>query len=119
MRAKFIYERFKEDSDPIRDMSIGLEGEIRKWIKEEYKALDKDVKSLSYTDLLVICIEKNKFEYVKYLVDNAKDFGITEDNITKLLSMAIEYKRDTDIILYLMSYGDKNVIDYVKKHMKK
>lgn len=24
MRAKFIYEKFKEDSDPIRDMGIGL-----------------------------------------------------------------------------------------------
>lgn len=35
MRAKFIYEKFLEDSDPIHDMGIGIDA----FIKEHYKFL--------------------------------------------------------------------------------
>jgi hypothetical protein len=34
MRAKFIYEKFIEDSDPIHDMGIGMPGIIKKWLDE-------------------------------------------------------------------------------------
>jgi len=37
MRAEFIYEKFKEESDPIKDMGIGVPGileEIEKIFKE-------------------------------------------------------------------------------------
>jgi hypothetical protein len=32
MRAKFIYEKFIEDSDPIQDMSIGMKTLIKNWL---------------------------------------------------------------------------------------
>ena len=34
MRAKLIYEKFDEDSDPIDDMDIGINHLIKKWIIE-------------------------------------------------------------------------------------
>jgi hypothetical protein len=34
MRAKFIYEKFTEDSDPIEDMGIGQIHRIKKWLKQ-------------------------------------------------------------------------------------
>ena len=34
MRAKFIYEKFTDESDPIHDMSIGSRHLIEKWINE-------------------------------------------------------------------------------------
>jgi len=34
MRAKFIYEKFTEDSDPIQDMGIGMIQKIKKWIND-------------------------------------------------------------------------------------
>jgi len=32
MRAKFIYEKFSDESDPIHDMGIGMRKQIIKWI---------------------------------------------------------------------------------------
>jgi hypothetical protein len=34
MRAKFIYEKFTDESDPISDMGIGLKHLIEEWIKQ-------------------------------------------------------------------------------------
>ena len=33
MRARFIYERFSEEGDPIADMGIGQRALIRKWFE--------------------------------------------------------------------------------------
>jgi len=33
MRAKFIYEKFTDESDPIKDMGIGMLHRIEEWIK--------------------------------------------------------------------------------------
>jgi len=33
MRAKFIYEKFTDESDPIGDMGIGMKTQIEKWVK--------------------------------------------------------------------------------------
>jgi hypothetical protein len=41
MRAKFIYEKFVEDSDPIRDMGIGVEHQVKLWISNLEKKLNK------------------------------------------------------------------------------
>jgi hypothetical protein len=49
MRAQFIYEKFKEESDPIKDMGIGIERqrdfenkeEITKWILKHLKYILK------------------------------------------------------------------------------
>jgi hypothetical protein len=34
MKAKFIYEKFTEESDPIHDLGIGYIRKIKKWMKD-------------------------------------------------------------------------------------
>jgi len=69
MRAKFILEKFIEESDPIRDMGIGIETLINNWLK-----------TLSYIDLqhtynkhgmMVQCITHNKPEFFKYFLEKS------------------------------------------------
>lgn len=49
MRAKFIYEKFTEDSDPVADMGVGLKHLIEKWIKEMNNKSDGQVGIKNYS----------------------------------------------------------------------
>lgn len=50
MRARFVYEKFEEDSDPIRDMNIGIKGMIPE-LEKRYQNIVKNIKS-KYSYLL-------------------------------------------------------------------
>lgn len=36
MKAKFIYEKFELESDPIQDMGIGIRHKIEEWLNQHY-----------------------------------------------------------------------------------
>jgi hypothetical protein len=45
MRAKFVFEKFKEDSDPIKDLGIGRTGwfsRVREFFYKEFSNLRED-----------------------------------------------------------------------------
>jgi len=62
MRAKFILEKFTEDTDPIADMNIGMMHQIKLWMKSiDEPFLDKD-------HALVYCAGYGKLDFVEYLL---------------------------------------------------
>ena len=57
-----IDEKFTEDSDPIRDMGIGIEYKLKQWCKEQHISFDdKD-------EVLFQCVSKKQQKFVKYLI---------------------------------------------------
>lgn len=70
MRAKFIYEKFKEESDPIRDLDVGLLDRTKK----KYKQFIID---LDFEDYILEKISKvfgvDSINDLFYLADNTVD----------------------------------------------
>ena len=73
MRAKFVNEKFTEDSDPIHDMGIGMGVLIKQFVEEEthYPYIKEN--------LLWICAENGKTEFVKYLLNAGADVHARDD----------------------------------------
>jgi hypothetical protein len=74
MRAKFIYESFKEDSDPIRDMKIGgcIENLYDKAIeltRNDSNFLTAWIEYLNYLEGKVII---GRFKEFNYIIENSK-----------------------------------------------
>jgi len=72
MRAKFIYEKFTEDSDPIKDMKIGIDPDtIEGYLKmNAYKDIKIEKPKGFDTYLIRIFFTKHDIEF-RFEVDNA------------------------------------------------
>ena len=95
MRARFIYEKFTEDSDPIHDMGIGMDVLIKRWIENEtgYQYVKKD--------LLWICAKHGKTEFVKYLIGKGYDVHADYDVALRWASE----NRHTETVKVLLDAG--------------
>jgi len=71
MRARFIFEKFTEDSDPIHDMGIGMDALIKRFVEEE-----TNYSSYTKKDFLWICAKYGKTEFVKYLLNKGYDVNV-------------------------------------------
>ena len=84
MRAKFINEDFKQDSDPVKDMNVGLkdyEDYVNKTLKNE--GYDKDeywdwfydtiIDMNSERDLLEMLMDVMKHTPLEYQIEWAQD----------------------------------------------
>jgi len=73
MKARLVFEKFIEDSDPIADMNIGMKHQIKKWVETEtgYKYIERD--------LLRICAQAGKTKFVKYLIDIGAEVRMEND----------------------------------------
>jgi hypothetical protein len=70
----WLNEKFVEDSDPIRDLGIGITYEkIKKWV---YENVDPKT-PWTYEDLLFICAGLSRFDFVQFLLEN-HEYNITE-----------------------------------------
>jgi len=122
-----INEKFVEDSDPIADMGIGMKHQIKKWIETEtgYKYKEKD--------LLWICAEEGKIEFVKYLLDTEADVHADNDHalqvasrnghtdvVKLLLDAGADVHADNDhALLSASNYGHDKVVKILKDHIAK
>ena len=104
MRAKFIYEKFTEDSDPVNDMGIGLKHLIEKWIEEmNKKSIDQmGIKNYSIDEYANINVEDNCSlpdhcgnipEYIKFGIIKG-EFIISNCNMTTLRGCPEIVERD-------------------------
>jgi hypothetical protein len=88
MRAHFIFEKFTQDSDPIKDMGIGLESKLKDWInnlpyhwKPNIKDTEEVLHSLISTngpDLLIDYLLKERNDYrkndtISYFISRGKE----------------------------------------------
>ena len=79
MRAKYINEAFKDESDPIHDMGIGTDKVIRDWLETigDFKNYPR------LNNWIWICIKHNKPEYADYLLKkhpHTMDVHMDDDN---------------------------------------
>ncbi len=68
-----LFEKFTQDSDPIDDLQIGMMHQIKRWVetKISYKPNEKD--------LLWICAQCGKTEFVKYLLEKGANVHADHD----------------------------------------
>ena len=89
-----VNEKFTEDTDAIHDMGIGMDHLIKKWIEDE---LYMDYKAQKEY-LLSICVAHNKFDFVKYLVEQ----GVN-----------VKGKYGSDALQTAAAYGYLNIVKYL------
>lgn len=101
MRAQFVFEKFTQDSDPVHDMGIGIEYQLKDWInklewwKPNIKDTDDVLRALMHNngpdkfidyllkernnyrknDIIGFFISENKEKYLKFI-----DYLIKEKN---------------------------------------
>jgi ankyrin repeat protein len=89
-----LHEKFTENSNPIKDFNIGMIHNIKKFVKENgYEYVEED--------LLWICAQEGKVEFVKYLLDAGADVHANNDLALRLAS---EYGH-TEIVKLLLDAG--------------
>jgi hypothetical protein len=80
MRARYIFEVFTQDSDPIVDMGIGMIEQIKKWMNTRayyhYENIDQ---------ALYVCARNEKEEFVKYLLDAGANIRYDHDELMRRL----------------------------------
>jgi len=68
-----IFEKFEEKSDPVKDMGIGLEQEIKRWFKEQTS------ENYNREDALIFSCFEGKTKYVKYFIKLGIDLKINRN----------------------------------------
>ena len=108
-----INEKFTEDSDPIKDMGIGITlKSIEKWMNEETKysaiAYSKDY-------YLAICTFYGKINFITYLIDSL-GFDVNVSESLALRVAILDYKGENrdELIEFLVSKGAYISEDYLK-----
>jgi hypothetical protein len=105
MRAKFVLEKFVEDSDPIIDMGIGMLGQIKDWLQKEKKGNRiwhmpdiNDTKDL--LDLLISVQAPIKF--IDYILKTRDDY-----NKNYIINRLPLETKNIPLIDYLLEKGAK------------
>lgn len=130
MRAKFINEKFTEDSDPISDMGIGIEKQIQNFIRE--KGYGRGIEELNKDVALCVCAEYGKIDFVRYLLEKGADvhaaydypirYAITNGHkeIVELLLKQDSYNNIGTICLRIANdKGYKDIVEIVQNHIYK
>jgi len=95
MRAKLIYEKFTEDSDPIADMNIGMMHEIKLW-------MESIGESFRNKDHALACSAKyGKLDFVEYLLVAGADVHTYDDSALRLASN----NGHTEVVKVLLAAG--------------
>jgi len=94
MKAKFVFEKFTEDSDPIADLGIGARHLISKWMKEKGEE-DTD------NNALAECANHGKTEWVEYLLNRGADVHAENDWALRSAS----YNGHVEVVKLLLNAG--------------
>ena len=104
MRAKFINEKFKEESDPIRDMSIGMIKKIEGWLELE-DLTQYEINEDGSIDLYMSLFRDGWYrilwyipEYIKFNIVNGSFKIIHCDNVRSL--KGFPYKVTGNVEIY-------------------
>lgn len=97
-----LKEEFKEDSDPIDDLEIGMMHQIKRWIKDIKKDIFSPLgKKRNEEDYLWICAENNKLEFAKYLLDKGYNVNYNDGSALQWAC----YLGHVDMVKLLLKYG--------------
>ena len=95
MRAKFINEKFTEDSDPIADMNIGMMHQIKLWMESI------NVPFIDKNHDLVYCAGYGKLDFVEYLLAAGADVHTYDDYALRWASE----NGHTEVVKILLAAG--------------
>jgi len=124
MKAKYIYEKFTQDSDPIKDMNIGMIAIIKDFFKNIIasdnfssmgQAVSKDVNDID--NLLIMSVETSKYDFVECLLTMGADIH-THGETNHLEDVPLRYaifNNDITMIDLLLKY-DANILKAIDKH---
>jgi len=73
MRAKFIFEKFTEDSDPIHDMGIGMVQQIKIWLEKQEPWRQANIKDTTSV-LQHLIYNDGPDEFIDFLLDSRNDY---------------------------------------------
>jgi len=144
VRTHIILEKFTDESDPIADMGIGLMQEIREFCKSKMKDTDFYGGLNEKDRSLIVCVNFNKYRYIKYLLDHGANINVTfvgyngdiieipirhaiynDNNSIKMIDFLIKHGANIEKAFFshefpiLNSNLDKRVKQHVKKLLKK
>ena len=120
MRAKYIFEKFQEESDPIDDMGIGMMAVIENWLKEQHKAgnLWRIPGMADLPDILRILLKRDADEtYIWYILKKIVSNEYDKDDVLDIFDIVDKYKKYID---YLLANGAEfnellNKLAYIKR----
>jgi hypothetical protein len=126
VRARFINEKFVEDSDPIADMGIGTRAQISRWM-EERRQPDTDDNALAE------CAEHGKLDWVKFLIAAGADVHYWHNYalcmasanghlkvVKELLRAGANVHANNDEALdWARDEGHQDVVDFLEDHIAK
>jgi len=127
LRAKFINEKFTEDSDPIADMNIGMMHEIKLW-------MESIGESFRNKDHALACSARDgKLDFIEYLLAAGADVHTYDDYALRLASHsghtgvvkvllaagADVHTGDDSALRWASNYGHTEVIKVLKDHIAK
>lgn len=88
MRAKFVLEVFREDSDPITDMGIGMPQQIKDWLKKQKLYRTPDINNTDEVLYTLFYTENSPDEFIEYLIDTRYNF-----NKDRALELCFSYNK--------------------------
>jgi hypothetical protein len=126
MRARFVNEKFVEDSDPVTDMGIGIRAQISRWMKENGWADTNDI-------ALAVCAWRGKLDWVKFLIDAGADVHADNDYALRIASDkghleivkellragANVHANNDEALKWAKEEGQQDVVDFLKDHIAK
>jgi len=95
MRAKFVFEKFTEDSDPIADMNIGMMHQIKLWMESMNEPFEDKDNALTYS------AAHGKLDFVKYLLAAGADVHAINDYALRYASVY----GHTEVVKVLLAAG--------------
>ncbi len=97
-----VNEKFTEDSDPIKDLGIGMMQQIKKFCDK-----NSSIEKLTLENMLLVCIEARKYDWVEYLLEEGADVN-TRNEISYATGIPLRYaiyNSDMKMTKLLMKYG--------------
>ena len=108
-----VNEKFTQESDPIRDLGIGIKAEFNKWLTEYMNAhKDTQYNRDNPNGLLILCAYKNQARFIEYLITQ-EGANPNHDSAAALRSAAFNDNVEAGVLL--VKLGAK--INIAKKHV--
>jgi hypothetical protein len=110
IKEHIIIEKFTEDSDPIKDMNIGIIKALNKWMESTNILSDWNIENND--ELLRAAAYHGKTEFIEYLINDGAD--VHTDDERPLRNAAYHQNIDTAIILIKNGANLNKAIEYTK-----
>lgn len=105
MRAKYINEKFEEESDPIEDMGIGIVGELNKLINDEYPSGKYNYRNIPLNRLIEdVIYPSRKWYLLDFVLNDKASIALLNGRYSATLGNFV-YEEKYEFARYLVKLG--------------